>query len=39
MGRKDREMWGSTLEEKHGAGMLNRILEGKVRDKKGSTRY
>ena len=37
-GRKEyRDLKGSTLEEGAGAGMLNRILGGKVRDKKGST--
>ena len=30
-------MWGSTLEEGPGAGMLSRILEGEVRDKMEST--
>ena len=32
-GKKGRGMWGSTLEERPGAGMLTRILGEKVRDK------
>ena len=37
MGGKGRGMRGSTLEEGFGAGMLNRILGGEVRDKTRNT--